>query len=749
MTQMKNRNEAKIQKVSESGWTCAVEASRSAGGTVWPAFQAKLYEAPELTVEDRATMGARRVQQRAVEASRLFFSSNRDSDSEDDLGSEEEESESESLVEADVSDGCEEFIFFKKLFEEDEELRGYYQKNWGDGEFCCLVCRGNGEKVTKKFRSCVAVVQHSVTISRTQKTRAHRAYGQVICNLLSWDISKLPADALPVRDQGGSKLVLSNVGMTISQQDHGSNGAWDVRRPQDKRPTCTAEWGQFLSVPDIVVERELTEEEKKKVAAAKLQDRGREAARAFFSQNEFLDSDEEDDESEDDISTKNNESSGCEEYKFLVKLFEDDREMRDYYKRSWGNGAFLCLVCWGTVEKVNKKYKDCVGLVQHCVSVSRTKRKRAHRAYGKIICELLSWDINRLPASELPAGDIIRLKSGDSHVGETSLEIKSGEKDSEQCEESQKEFSERKSSEQPEEPKLDYCLEKGSEQCEESQKESSEKKSSEQPKTNYCGSEPCEESQEEIYENKSSEQPEEPKKDYCLEKCSAQSEEPKEDFSVEQQHNGSVNTVVSTNESGWAPFNPNTSKRLTRELTIAEQAKSNSIKVHQKSLDATRAFFSWSKGSDSDEDSQGEEDEEEEESKGNDLNNFFASLLEEGGDLMAYYQKNWEKGDFSCLVCGGTGENLTKKFKNLVAVVQHSVTIAKSKRIRAHRAYGQVICKALNWDIKRLPVVSSPTEENQGPKLLDCQQVFWLTLQGGARVNCENNDAVSQQASAN
>uniref|UniRef100_A0A7N0TE20 Uncharacterized protein n=1 Tax=Kalanchoe fedtschenkoi TaxID=63787 RepID=A0A7N0TE20_KALFE len=149
MTQMKNRNEAKIQKVSESGWTCTVEASRSAAGTVWPAFQAKSDEAPELTVEDRATMSARRVQQRAVEASRLFFSSYRDSDSEDDLGSEEEESESESLVEADVRDGCEEFIFFKKLFEEDEELRGYYQKNWGDGEFCCLVCRGNGEKDTE------------------------------------------------------------------------------------------------------------------------------------------------------------------------------------------------------------------------------------------------------------------------------------------------------------------------------------------------------------------------------------------------------------------------------------------------------------------------------------------------------------------------------------------------------------------------------------------------------------------------
>ncbi|CAM8946958.1 unnamed protein product [Rhodiola kirilowii] len=657
MPQMDDENEEKRKKLSDLGWTCMkprVEAEES--GTEWPAFKAKSDEAVDLTLEEKATMSARKVQQRGVEASRMFFARNKDVGSDGEFES-EVESESEDESES------EEFKFFRKLFEEDEGLRGYYEKNWIDGEFSCLVCRGNGEKVTKKFKNCVAVVQHSVTISRTQKMRAHRAYGEVICNLLKWDINKLPADAIMVGDQGGEKLVESEVGETIVLQDHGLTGGWDAKWMIDKRPTCTSEWGQFSSKLDLVSERELTEEEKRKVAAAKLQERSREASRAFFSQDEFVDSDS---ESEDENDMDSNDSDECEEYKFLVKLFEEDQDLRDYYKRSWGSGAFSCLVCWGNVEKLNKRYKDCVALVQHCVSISRTKRKIAHRAYGKLICELLSWDISRLPASELPVADVLRPKSSDFQVDESVLEIASVAK----------------VSESQEEPRENLIVEKNSRQCEE------------------------------------------PKKDSSW-----------EEISVSEKRGGSAKTV-STKELGWAPFNCSASQNPTKELTMAEKSKLNSMKVHQKSLDATRAFFSKDRGLDSD----GESQEEEEESEKDDLNAFFTSLLEESGELMGYYQTNWENGEFSCLVCGGAGENLTKKFKNLVAVVQHSCTIGKSKRIRAHRVYGQVICKKLNWDINRLPVISSPPEDNPGPTLPNCQS--------DARANGENKDASFQETSA-
>ncbi|KAL2496517.1 uncharacterized protein Fot_40274 [Forsythia ovata] len=76
--------------------------------------------------------------------------------------------------------------------------------------------------------------------------------------------------------------------------------------------------------------------------------------------------------------------------------------------------------------------------------------------------------------------------------------------------------------------------------------------------------------------------------------------------------------------------------------------------------------------------------------------------------LMEYYEKNHMNGEFSCLVCGSVGGRKTgKRFKNCVALVQHSITVARIKK-RAHRAYSQAICKILGWDIDRLPTIVLP-----------------------------------------
>ncbi|KAL6283438.1 hypothetical protein ACE6H2_014367 [Prunus campanulata] len=57
------------------------------------------------------------------------------------------------------------------------ELRSFYVNNYGGGEFYCLVCGGVGKKVWKRFKGCVALLQHSITILKTKKV-AHRAYNQ-------------------------------------------------------------------------------------------------------------------------------------------------------------------------------------------------------------------------------------------------------------------------------------------------------------------------------------------------------------------------------------------------------------------------------------------------------------------------------------------------------------------------------------------------------------------------------------------
>lgn len=83
--------------------------------------------------------------------------------------------------------------FFVGLFLEDDELRGYYQRCFESGEFCCLVCGAIGKKNHgKRFKDCVALVQHSMSILRTLKRGLHRGFGMALCKVLGWDADRLP-----------------------------------------------------------------------------------------------------------------------------------------------------------------------------------------------------------------------------------------------------------------------------------------------------------------------------------------------------------------------------------------------------------------------------------------------------------------------------------------------------------------------------------------------------------------------------
>ena len=103
-------------------------------------------------------------------------------------------------------------------------------------------------------------------------------------------------------------------------------------------------------------------------------------------------------EDEDKTSEDGNSEEDEEELHFFLKLFSEDRELRSYYEKCYESGDFYCLVCCGTGKTVWKKFKGCVGLLQHSTSILKTKRKHAHRAFAQVICKVLGWDLHRLPA---------------------------------------------------------------------------------------------------------------------------------------------------------------------------------------------------------------------------------------------------------------------------------------------------------------------------------------------------------------
>nr|GMC74730.1 uncharacterized protein LOC109188421 isoform X2 [Ipomoea batatas] len=74
---------------------------------------------------------------------------------------------------------------------EDSVLKEYYEKNCAGGEFRCLVCCAVREKAWKRFKGCATLVRHSLSIAKTRKRKAHRAYAESICQLFGWDINKL------------------------------------------------------------------------------------------------------------------------------------------------------------------------------------------------------------------------------------------------------------------------------------------------------------------------------------------------------------------------------------------------------------------------------------------------------------------------------------------------------------------------------------------------------------------------------
>ncbi|CAN1174346.1 hypothetical protein LINPERHAP2_LOCUS31235, partial [Linum perenne] len=196
---------------------------------------------------------------------------------------------------------------------------------------------------------------------------------------------------------------------------------WPVDSP--RQSPSTSGWPPFNPNQD----RKVSEPDPgtlAKIATMQLQ---KQAAKRF---SEFLDEKTDDSDSSDEEEEEEDVEEGffdgsvsdvqaSEEYKFLLSVFVDDRELRELYERSQENGELICLACEAMGAKLGKTYKEAMGLVRHALTITKTGRKRdhnssdkaiwkrCHRALGLVICRVYGWDVSRYPiitAKDEPLG---------------------------------------------------------------------------------------------------------------------------------------------------------------------------------------------------------------------------------------------------------------------------------------------------------------------------------------------------------
>lgn len=146
----------------------------------------------------------------------------------------------------------------------------------------------------------------------------------------------------------------------------------------------------------------MSAEEQSRQSLLQLQHKALDTCREFFSQKDDSDIDEDEYhwvKEGDDYWVDDDDGGEKEEFDFFLRLFMENIELRTYYEENSECGEFVCLVCGGQEKKNSRKrvIKGCFGLVQHSIAISKTTKKRAHRTFGKVICRVMGWDIDRLP----------------------------------------------------------------------------------------------------------------------------------------------------------------------------------------------------------------------------------------------------------------------------------------------------------------------------------------------------------------
>ncbi|RDX92887.1 hypothetical protein CR513_24928, partial [Mucuna pruriens] len=194
---------------------------------------------------------------------------------------------------------------------------------------------------------------------------------------------------------------------------------WSCLVRSDPSPSPTIGWAKPKPGP---APPDMSPQEKERLAGMKAQQKACRVLKEFLSSYG-------DDHSDDD-----DDGDGWEEFEeFLVGVFLEDDELRRYYQRCYESGEFCCLVCSAVGKKNSgKRYKDCVGLVQHSRSILRTVNRRAHRGFGLAVCKVLGWDVDRLPTIVVkgkPLGLETKLVEAEGEPKENNVANDDGRKD--------------------------------------------------------------------------------------------------------------------------------------------------------------------------------------------------------------------------------------------------------------------------------------------------------------------------------
>lgn len=185
---------------------------------------------------------------------------------------------------------------------------------------------------------------------------------------------------------------------------------WDTNKPVQS----TDNWEHS---PSRTLAEPLTQGEQLQLANINLQHKAVRAFKEFLTKGREDESSEEDDEDDEEVEEEDDEvlaidaasvpsggavSKEANAQKFFQKLFEEDQELRQFYEQNCNCGAFECVVCAAVGAKLGKRFPDCVSLIQHAMKILKTKKKAAHRGYGRSICCLLGWNADRLPSGGKP-----------------------------------------------------------------------------------------------------------------------------------------------------------------------------------------------------------------------------------------------------------------------------------------------------------------------------------------------------------
>lgn len=217
-----NTDDNNVTKPDSPGWPVPVPVSRNSPQTGWPTPNPKPNPPPQPQEIER--LSALHLQNKACKAFKdsLLIDSDDDDDDENEEDYEDED-------EDDNEDGDDRFKqfenFFIKVFMEDNELRWYYQRCFENGEFLCLVCAADKKNnKNKKYKDCMGLVQHSKLILRTANKVAHRAFGEVVCKVLGWDVRRLPTIVLKGEPLGPAQSLGEPKESVAAAADDGKDG---------------------------------------------------------------------------------------------------------------------------------------------------------------------------------------------------------------------------------------------------------------------------------------------------------------------------------------------------------------------------------------------------------------------------------------------------------------------------------------------------------------------------------------------